>query len=146
MASRCQGGCDETNMGRGAKVKQYRRNVIGYQDAKTLWLLNNHVQLRILRGMKHLILILAILAAQPASAACYADYKAKKDNPLRLHYGVAEVSQDACSKAASKASVAKRLSSSLSADGWQLLNVLSIFGDEGLAKRRESAGQFFLRY
>jgi len=134
-------------MGQSKKVKQYRRDVIGYQAAKALWLLNNHVQLRILWAMKHLILILAILAAQPASAACYADYKAKKDNPLRLHYGVAEVSQDVCANAAlSKADVTKLLSSSLSTDGWQLLNVLSIFGDEGLARRKVSAGQYFLRY
>ncbi|HGG65793.1 MAG TPA: hypothetical protein ENK34_14610, partial [Rhodobacteraceae bacterium] len=26
-----------------------------------------------------------------ADAACYADYKAKRDNPLKLHYGVVEL-------------------------------------------------------
>ena len=31
------------------------------------------------------------LSASAAHAACYADYKAKQDNPLRLHYGVVEV-------------------------------------------------------
>lgn len=97
--------------------------------------------------MKHAILILALLAAQPAFAGCYADYKAKMNDPLRLHYGVAEVSQDACANTAeARALVAQQLSQRLLSDGWNLLNVLSIFGDEGLAKRRESAGQYFLRY
>jgi hypothetical protein len=31
-------------------------------------------------------------------------------------------------------------------DGWQLLEVESVFGPEGLDDRRESAGDFFLRY
>jgi hypothetical protein len=35
-----------------------------------------------------LALSLFLAAAQPAAAACYADYKAKQDAPLRLHYGV----------------------------------------------------------
>ena len=37
--------------------------------------------------------LLALTLALPAQAAgCYADYKAKQDNPLRLHYGVAQIS------------------------------------------------------
>jgi len=44
--------------------------------------------------MKRIIpfLVLATLALPAtAQAACYADYKAKQDAPLRLHYGVAEI-------------------------------------------------------
>ena len=36
------------------------------------------------------ILALAALAG-PAGAACYADYKARQTDPLRLHYGVIEI-------------------------------------------------------
>ncbi len=92
--------------------------------------------------MKKLILTLAILAASPASASCYADYKAKQDNPLRLHYGVIELPDTACTPQAAKPQIAQRIS----ADGWQLLNILSIFGAEGLEERKDSAGQYFLRY
>ncbi len=84
---------------------------------------------------------LALLAA-PAHAECYADYKAKQDSPLRLHYGVAQVSDAACNKKAAKAELAPRLSSG----GWTLLNIVSTFGPDGLAERKSSAGEYFLRY
>ncbi|MBW0159282.1 hypothetical protein OE699_09565 [Sedimentimonas flavescens] len=93
--------------------------------------------------MKHTLLALALLvAAAPAQAACYADYKAKQDNPLRLHYGVAELPDNACSKQAAARALSKRLERG----GWTLLNILSIFGPEGLEQRKASAGQYFLRY
>jgi hypothetical protein len=76
-----------------------------------------------------------------AQAACYADYKAKQDNPLRLHYGVTEVRGD-CSVATAEA----QLRDSLAHDGWQLLNVLGVFDESGLEERRDSAGEFYLRY
>jgi hypothetical protein len=83
---------------------------------------------------------LALLGG-PAAAACYADYKAKQDNPLRLHYGVVELRGD-CSKGAARAEVSARLQRA----GWTLLNILAVFGDEGLQSRKASAGQFFLRF
>lgn len=86
-------------------------------------------------------LLICGLWAGAAQAACYADYKAKQDNPLRLHYGVAEVSGD-CSVANAEAQLSGRLAS----DGWQLLNVLGVFDDAGLDQRRESAGDYYLRY
>ena len=85
---------------------------------------------------------MALMAAAPASASCYADYKAKRDNPLRLHYGVIELPDSACSPDAAKNQIAQRIS----ADGWKLLNILSIFQNDGLEERKTSAGQYFLRY
>jgi hypothetical protein len=87
--------------------------------------------------------LLAIGVALPASADCYADYKAKQDDPLRLHYGVAQVSDGACGDAGAAAG---ELAPRLSADGWTLLNVVSTFGPEGLDERKASAGDYFLRY
>ena len=94
--------------------------------------------------MKSLLAItaLALALAAPASAECYADYKAKRDEPLKLHYGVAQVSDANCSPGAAEGELAPRLSS----DGWTLLNVLSTFGPEGLEERKASAGAYFLRY
>lgn len=88
------------------------------------------------------ILLFAVLAAAPAHAECYADYKAKQDDPLRLHYGVADVGDDNCDKRRAKAVLTDRLAS----EGWTLLNVLSIFGPEGLEERKASAGEYFLRF
>ena len=92
--------------------------------------------------MRNLILAATMALAQPALAAdCYADYKAKQGNPLRLHYGVMQL-QGACQQGAARAEVSARLA----AQGWTLLNVLSVFGPEGLNERRANAGEFFLRF
>lgn len=92
--------------------------------------------------MKHIILALGLLVlAVPAQAACYADYKAKKDDPLRLAYGVTQVSGDC-----TKQSVASALRPKLAADGWTLLNIVGTFDESGLEQRKGAAGDFFLRY
>jgi len=94
--------------------------------------------------LRTLTLSAAVLVAlaQTASAACFADYKAKKDSPLKLHYGVVELSGKKCALPAAK----RQISARIAADGWQLLTVLSVFDETGLAERKASAGQFFLRY
>lgn len=97
--------------------------------------------------MKHRIYIAAALislaTANTAQAACFADYKAKKDNPLQLHYGVMELPASACGSASSAAgAIAPRLAKA----GWTLLNVLSVFDESGLAERKNSAGRHYLRY
>lgn len=96
--------------------------------------------------MKHITLILVALMgltlSQPAWAAeCYADYKAKQNNPLRLHYGVIRLNQG-CSKASAKIEIASRIASG----NWVLLNVLSVFDASGLGGKEASAGKFYLRY
>ncbi|WP_209424841.1 hypothetical protein [Pararhodobacter sp. SW119] len=90
-----------------------------------------------------LALALILTSALPAAAQCYADYKAKQDNPLRLHYGVVELPASACGDARAAAG---HLAPRLQQDGWILLQIMSTFGPEGLDARREDAGRFFLRY
>ena len=97
--------------------------------------------------MKSITLLTALVAVfalgDPAHAACYADYKAKQDNPLRLHYGVMRIDSNPCAMSDSvRASVSDRLA----AAGWQLLQVQSVFDDSGLEKRKPDAGQYFLRF
>jgi hypothetical protein len=90
-----------------------------------------------------LAIIVSLALTLPAEAQCYVDYKAKQDNPLRLAYGVSQVSDGACGKpGVAKSELAPRLAS----DGWTLLKILSSFGPEGLQERKSSAGAFFLRY
>lgn len=96
--------------------------------------------------MKHLIattlvVCLSVMAVPASAEQCFADYKAKKDSPLRLHYGVVELYQG-CSKKSARTEITGRISQ----DGWTLLNVLSIFDASGLAGKDSSAGQFYLRY
>ncbi|WP_147126243.1 hypothetical protein [Shimia ponticola] len=86
-------------------------------------------------------LIAILMSATTAQAECYADYKAKRDNPLNLHYGVAQVS-GACTKANAKVQVEPRIA----VDGWELLNIVSVFDESELDERSDSAGAYFLRY
>ena len=80
--------------------------------------------------------------AGPVSAECFADYKASRSDPLRLHYGVVELDPAGeCSIAAAEPQVRDRLP-----DPWNLLQVMDVFGPEGLEERRESAGDFYLRF
>ncbi|MEP5731559.1 MAG: hypothetical protein ABJL67_19545 [Sulfitobacter sp.] len=86
--------------------------------------------------------VVLIGLALPAQAAnCFADYKAKQDNPLRLHYGVAQVNGSCDAQNA-----ANELAPRLAAQGWTLLNIISVFADDGLAQRKDSAGPNYLRF
>lgn len=112
--------------------------------AIALWLLNIGGLRGQCRPMMIRTLSLAFglaLMASTATAACYADYKAKQDNPLRLHYGVVEV-QGNCTAANAAAYLTERLA----ADGWQLLEVMGTFDETGLEQRRADAGDYYLRY
>ena len=87
-------------------------------------------------------LVLAV-SAGAVEARCYADYKAKQDDPLRLHYGVIELPDAAC---ADPRRAAEEIARRIARDGWSLLDVLATFGDEGLGQRQQSAGDYYLRY
>ncbi len=64
----------------------------------------------------------ALLAAPSlAQAACTAEYKAKRDNPLELHYDVAQISGP-CTIQNARAQLADQLSRR----GLTLLKVLSV--------------------
>lgn len=96
--------------------------------------------------MKHFALFLTLTACLCApstlwAADCYADYKAKQDNPLRLHYGVIKLN-GACKRGPAKAETSTRLNQ----NGWTMLNVMSVFGPEGLDERRSNAGSYYLRF
>ncbi len=119
--------------------------LLDISGAPVVMILNNNGHPRILTGMKHILSLLFLTAAigllpAAAHAACYADYKARQDNPLRLHYGVMEVTS--CDSGAARGEVAKRLAQ----NGWTLLNLMGVFDATGLKDRKANAGQFYLRF
>ena len=83
--------------------------------------------------------------SQIATAACYTDYKAKKNQPLQLHYGVMKLYEKDCIDE-SQRDRDNRVALRLKIAGWQLLGVLTAFDDNGLKQRKESAGQYYLRF
>ncbi|SIO21507.1 hypothetical protein [Vannielia litorea] len=83
-----------------------------------------------------------MLAATPAGATCYAEYKAKQDNPLKLHYGVMELGNACPPGGEAQAQIASRLQRG----GWVLLNVISLFEGTPSKAQQQNAGSNFLRY
>ena len=63
----------------------------------------------------------ALMLAPAAHAACYAEYKAKRDKPFQLHYDVAQISEP-CTERSAKAQLNRRLAG----QGLTLLKVLSV--------------------
>ncbi len=92
--------------------------------------------------MKWIVFTIAILVSQAAHAACYADYKAKQENPLKLHYGIMKLDDGKCSASATEKIVAARLLP----HGWTLLNLVSVFRKLPTLQQKENAGENFLRY
>ncbi len=92
--------------------------------------------------MKWIIITLAIFLTQSAQAACYADYKAKQENPLKLHYGIMKFDSVKCTASIVQKKVALRLLP----HGWTLLNLLTVSRKLPTTQRKENAGENFLRY
>lgn len=88
-------------------------------------------------------IVALLLSASATHAECFADYKAKRDDPLRLHYGVVELSDQTCR---SPGAVETEIRDRLAKNEWTLLNVVGTFDESGLEERRQSAGEHFLRY
>ncbi|WP_417250212.1 hypothetical protein [Celeribacter sp.] len=86
--------------------------------------------------------LLVIALPLGAQAACYAEYKAKRENPLKLHYGVAEIAPNACTPAKAAAALAPRLAK----DGWILLTIVGMIDETKLEAVKDSAGAFYLKY
>tara|TARA_B110000438_G_scaffold295942_1_gene339834 strand:+ start:244 stop:648 length:405 start_codon:yes stop_codon:yes gene_type:complete len=93
--------------------------------------------------LKRIVFVFSfIVLCGPASSTCFVDYKAKKNNPLRLHYGVVEVDSSQCTIKKAEKVVSKRIE----VGGWLLLGVMSLFDESGLEKRKSSAGKYFLLF
>lgn len=86
-------------------------------------------------------LVLAF-APMASHAACYAEYKAKRDNPLKLHYGIAQLKDSQCNNSAAKAALTPRLA----ADGWVFLSIIGFLDETAVQGKKQSAGAYFLRY
>lgn len=85
-----------------------------------------------------IIAITGFLAVSaPAQAACYADYKAKRGNPVQFDYGIVRLSDAACGD---RKRAQQEVTQKIAGDGWQLLNVVSIFGEDELAAKKARAG------
>jgi hypothetical protein len=94
--------------------------------------------------MKTLILFALIFVSlgTAAQAACFADYKAKQDNPLRLQYGIIELPDMACGSVSAARVYAAPI---IARSGWTLLQIESIFDASQFPARSANAGAIHRR-
>lgn len=85
----------------------------------------------------------SLVLALPAAAQCYAEYRAQQIGAVIFHTGVATISEAACGN---NSAAHSELVGRLQQNGWTLVNVSSTFREDGLASRRNRAGDYFLRY
>ncbi len=88
------------------------------------------------------VLLLGMALAGQASAQCFADYKAKQDNPLRLQYGIVELPAEACGSPQAAADYAAAV---IARSGWTLLQIESIFDASEFQRRSGHAGAIHRR-
>ena len=72
---------------------------------------------------------------------CFVLYKAKKDNPLKLHLGLIQINGQ-CSDHDVEGITSKRLSST----GWKLLQIVTASGNIDTKKMESDVGDYFLKY
>jgi len=77
----------------------------------------------------------------PAAAQCYAHYKAKQDDPLRLHYGILALETSACS-----GNPVREVRARLAAQNWTLLTLVETTTETPSQQQRVNAGVYFLRF
>ena len=88
---------------------------------------------------KRLLAAALVVSPRAATAQCYADYRARTDDPLRLHLGVAALAEADCSLAAAAPAIAARIAS----EGWALLEIVPVFGAAELEDKKADAGAYF---
>ena len=83
----------------------------------------------------------ACLSSVAHAEDCFVLYKAKKDNPLKLHLGLIQINGQ-CSDHDVQGITSKRLSST----GWKLLQIVTASGNIDKKKMESDLGDYFLKY
>jgi len=127
VSCRMRAGADETNIGLGPESGNNRARLFDNTPTGSDGILNIGNIRRIFERMK--ISLRSLLAAMAltfagtvAQAACIAEYKAVRDNPFDLTYGVMKVPGNTCTRAAVRPHVVSRLRSK----GWNDIQIISV--------------------
>ena len=88
-----------------------------------------------------LILSFSFFFTSVYAGECFVLYKAKKDNPLKLHLGLMQVNKP-CSGKSLEIVVSNRLNPS----GWLLLKIVNTIESVETEKMKSELGDYFLKY
>jgi hypothetical protein len=83
----------------------------------------------------------ACLSSAAHAEDCFVLYKAKKDNPLKLHLGLMKIDRT-CSDDTIEAISRLRLQPA----GWSLLQIVNVSKDIEVEKIKRDLGEYFLKY
>ena len=83
----------------------------------------------------------ACLSSVAHAEDCFVLYKAKKDNPLKLHLGLIQINGQ-CASHDIEGITIQRLNSS----GWKLLKIVKFTGKIEVEKMEKDLGDYFLKY
>ena len=83
----------------------------------------------------------ACLSSVAHAENCFILYKAKKDNPLKLHLGLMKIDRT-CSDDAIEVILRRRLLPA----GWSLLQIVNVSQDIAVEKIKRDLGEYFLKY
>ena len=88
-----------------------------------------------------IVLCFATFFSAAYANECFVLYKAKKDNPLKLHLGLIQINGQ-CSAHDVEGITSKRLSST----GWKLLQIVKASSKIDTEKMESDLGDYFLKY
>lgn len=88
-----------------------------------------------------LVLCFATFFSAAYANECFVVYKAKKDNPLKLHLGLMQISGQ-CLIQDIEGITSRRLDST----GWKLLKIVKTSSNIDAEKMEKDLGDYFLKY
>lgn len=84
------------------------------------------------------LLVVSLAFPSAAAADCYVHYKAKRQTPYGLHYGIVQLS--GC-----PSSPAGTVMSRIASGGWELLGIVKVTTSPPTSSERRSAGSHYYR-
>ncbi|WP_323769541.1 hypothetical protein [Antarctobacter sp.] len=91
------------------------------------------------RGFAAALLLVTLALPSAAAADCYVHYKAKRNKPYGLHYGIVHVSGSCPS------SPQRTVQSRISSGGWSILNIVKVTTARPNSSEIASAGSHYYR-
>jgi hypothetical protein len=82
-----------------------------------------------------------IVFSQAQATQCFVLYKAKKDNPLKLHLGLMQINETCTMK-----NIDTKINNRLNSYGWTLLQIVTATENVKIEKMKRDLGDYFLKY
>jgi hypothetical protein len=82
-----------------------------------------------------------IMFSEAHATQCFVLYKAKKNNPLKLHLGLMQINETCTMK-----DIGTKINNRLNSNGWTLLQIVKANENVKIEKMKRDLGEYFLKY